>query len=302
MPKPKLVCHDCNAIFNRRNNRNQVRTTCVECNSSRITPVTTTKPPPSHTQQGNIPAPPDPSGLPPPRPTPQLRGGAITPELLVQARKRLTKVVRPPVVLPGPSVTAIARGIRVLAHEVKNTVVGDVYVRDMWRRPGEQRAGYIYTRFVARDVGDRLREIASGVANSYHQNYNDEYRNRGAELPLDKGNRTTFLSNITYYEYGWKTRLPYNARWVRRNGRLLEALSQQENNAVNSVIQRNRGGETFSERLIIAETGEVFYTPDHYENFYRYHPGTRAWYWYRSAGGHGGPLWDESFYDERYGT
>ena len=279
MPKPKSVCHDCNTIFNRRNNRNQVRTTCIQCNSSRITPVTTTGQPPPKTQPVNI-------------PIPQPRGGAVTPELLIQARMQLKKVIRPPIVLPGLAM-----------YEVKNTVVGDVYVRDMWRRPWERQAGYIYTWFAARDVGVPLQKIASGLANSCHRNYNEEYRNLGAELPLNKGNRTTFLTNIAYYEYGWKTRLPGNACWFRPNGSLMQPLTPHENSLVNAYIHRFKGGETFSERLIIAETGEVFYTPDHYENFYRYHPMTRAWYWYRSRRGRRAtPLWDESFYDERYGT
>lgn len=315
MPAPKLVCLDCNAIFNRRNNRNQVRTQCINCGSANIAAVTGGSAgvtPPSGsgtaTQGGGgsgasaIPTAPP---LPPARPgasPPPSAGGGITPQALAEARRGLRRMVRPPVVLPGAAHSPIPRGVRVLAHGVRNTEVGWVTVCTEWSATRNGPRELIYAR-VNRDLAPQLAGIAAGIVNPGHANANTRHGNAEAHMPTRRGNRRVRLPVVRYYEYGWRTLMHPGTQWQRQDANgMLRNIPARENSSINFVVQRFRGGETFSERLLIAETGEVFYTPDHYETFYRYHPGTQQWYRYEFQGSWAtGPGWDESFYDDRYG-
>ncbi|MCA9525363.1 MAG: hypothetical protein KC549_03585 [Myxococcales bacterium] len=299
MPKvKKMVCHDCNNIFNRKpkNGPNQV---CWKCQSTRVTLVTDKAPP---VEVSTIPQAPDPSGLRMPKPSPSTGGGGITPELLRQQRDRLKAVVHEPVVLPGAANTPIARGVRALAHAVKNPIVENVEYEFIWRPRGGRNDLYAYLQKNRVDLSGPLGNIARGLMNPGHANFNDIYRNNSFDLPIRKGPRNAnVLQGITYFEYGWKTRLG-NENWSGYNNGRRSPYSRQDNDDCNAFLRNVRQGQIFSERLVIAETGEIFYTPDHYTTFFRYHPGTRAWYQYQSAGGSAGPAWDESFYDEPYGS
>ena len=299
MPRPKkLICHDCGTIFNRKpaNGDKQV---CWNCRSMSVTLVTdTVTPPPA------VPQAPDPSGLKMPVITPRTSGGAITPELLLRQRALLKKVVRPPVVLPGATRSVIAKGVRVLAHQVRNPIIrsNEVEAELVWKERGSTFDSYAYLPLAPVDLARQLNDIASGKISADHTNANTEYRNYSRHLPTRKGPREAdIFRGIKYFEYGWKRVISSNSAWYSYNNNVRSAYSRQSNQNVNAFVRNLRQGRIFSERLIIAETGEIFYTPDHYGTFFRYHPGTMDWYRYRSAGSTG-PTWDESFYEEPTGA
>ncbi len=287
----KMVCHDCGTIFNRKP-QNRDKQVCWNCRSLRVTLVTDNAPPPG------IPKAPDPGGLKLPRSSGG--GGSITPQMLQQQRDRLKAVVRPPVQLPGSANSPIPRGVRILASQVRNPVLNaaGIELEFPWRARGARQDAYAYLVFPQLDLGHPLRAISSGSMNPDHSNFNERYRNLSADLPTRKGPRSAgVLQGIGYFEYGWKRPIQANAQWhCYRDGRRV-AYTQLENRDINAFARNLRQGKLFSERMVIAETGEVFYTPDHYGTFFRYHPGTMQWYPYRSAGGAGGPIWDESFYE-----
>jgi hypothetical protein len=295
----KMVCHDCNNIFNRKPS-NGDRQVCWKCKSTRVTLVTSNSAPPEPT----IPQAPDPSGLTMPVFSGTSGGGAITPEMLLLQKSKLKHVTEEPVVLPGAKNSPIPYGVRVLAHAVKNAFIPKADLEVIWRERGSRTDRYAYLELTQRSVSGPLASIAKGLMNPEHGNFNDEYGNRGFELPTRKGPRNvSVLQGITYYEYGWKTTIDtVSSRWSYYDNGARKAHGVQGNRDINDFVRNVRGGRVFCERLIIAETGEVFYSPDHYTTFFRYHPGTRAWYQYTSAGGSSGPTWDESFYDEPYGV
>lgn len=310
----KMSCHDCGTIFNRKpqNGNNQI---CWNCSSLRVTLVTDKAPPPTGAkpslptpslQQGSgvIPKAPSAAGLKMPVFDPKKVGGAITAELLQQAKNKLKKVVYPPVQLPGVKNSPIPRGVRLLAHAVKNDVVTapGIEMELIWRERGSTVDRHAFMTVPSVDVSWALGNIARGVMDDGHYNYNSHYQNRSADLPTRQGPReVNVLRGIDYFEYGWKRFVtPHNNWYDWRNFRKVP-YSRADCDAINGYLRNVKQGKIFSERLVIAVTGEVFYTPDHYYSFFRYHPGTRTWYRYRSAGGAAGPQWDESFYDERYG-
>jgi len=296
----KMVCHDCGTVFNRKP-QNGDKQVCWNCKSMRVTLVTDTAPPPT---TPTIPQAPDPSGLKLPQARPGL-GGGITAEMLQMQRGLLKKVVRPPVVLPGPKDSAIARGVRMLAYQVRNPVVRGpgIELECIWRERGSAIDRYAYLTLPSVDLSYELGAIARGMINPEHSNFNSGYGNLSAALPTRKGPRNALIfQGISYYEYGWKRTIAPTAKWHGYYNGVKTAYSNQENGDVNAFLRNLRQGKVFCERLVIAETGEVFYTPDHYGSFFRYHPGTMEWYSYRSAGGGAGPQWDESFYEAPMGV
>lgn len=304
----KMVCHDCGTIFNRKP-QNGDKQVCWNCSSMKVTLVTEQGPPPSvgPGPQGPgmssapvIPKAPDPSGLKLPFGGAAKPGGAITPEMLLKQRGLLKKVVRPPVVLPGVANSQIARGVRLLAHAVRNPTLNCIgmELELVWREKGSKVDLYAYHTLPTVDLSNALSCIAQGLINPEHGNFNDHYGNASRHLPTRKGPRNaTVLQGISYYEYGWKRIMPAGTKWHGYNNNVKVNYGPQDNSAINSFLKNLRQSKVFCERLVIAETGEVFYTPDHYGTFFRYHPGTKQWYRYRAAGA-GGPTWDESFYDE----
>jgi hypothetical protein len=135
--------------------------------------------------------------------------------------------------------------------------------------------------------------------NPEHSNFNSRYNNFSAALPIRKGPREVrFFQGLRYFEYGWKSAVAPNSKWTSINNLGTRTpYSNSDNGDVNAFVRNLRQGQLFCQRIIIAETGEIFYTPDHYGSFFRYNPGTMDWYRYRSDGGTGGPTWDESFYE-----
>lgn len=289
--KPKVVCHDCDTIQNKRTNRNKVRTACYNCGSKRITGLTDKKPP------STIPEAPPLTGFTMPR-LPTSSGGAITPQMLIRARQNLRPVTRPRVALPGGRNSAIARGVRVVAHLASNPRVGDVQLEFRWAFRRNEARKYIYTPLRNHSIQRELGLIAQGLVNPNHGNFNTEYYNMGSELPLRRGNFTRNLGSLTYFEYGWMTKLRSTAKWYLDGNR----VGSSDEQAINRFIQQKLGGKLNCERIIIAESGELFYTPNHYYSFKRYLPKVYEWFWYESAGGSSGPQWDESIYDEPYGS
>lgn len=301
----KMICHDCGTIFNRKP-QNGVNQICWNCQSTSVALVTDKGAPPPNKPGGapqppGIPQAPSAAGLKMPAFTGKPGGGAITPEMLLKAKGQLKKVVRPPIVLPGGAVTPIPKGVRMLAHLIKNPIVSapGMELGAIWKPRGSRDEFHAYTPVTTIDVSAPLRNIAMGIPDPDHAHANSSYMNRSLHLPTRKGPRGPLpMQGISYFEYGWKRPIHGGALWYGYQNGGRYAYSPEDNQAVQSFLRNLRQGKIFSERLVIAETGEVFYTPDHYATFYRYHPGTMAWYQYRSASGAAGPIWDESFYDE----
>ncbi|HEY4358075.1 MAG TPA: hypothetical protein VGN16_20170 [Acidobacteriaceae bacterium] len=306
MPRQKkMICHDCGTIFNRKP-QNGDKQICWNCKSLRVTLVTDGAPPtPPTPTTPTIPLAPDSSGLKMPAFKPNVGGGGITPEMLLKQRGQLKKVVRPPVVLPGPVNSPIPKGVRVLAYEVKNPVIraNGIELELIWRPRGVNSDWYAYLVLPSVDLSPQLRAIASGATNPEHSNFNSRYNNLSYDLPTRKGPRApAIFQGIRYFEYGWKRLVAPNAQWYAYRNGVRSPYSKRDNQDANAFLRNLRQSKLFTERLVIAETGEIFYTPDHYGSFYRYHPGTMDWYKYRSAGGATGPTWDESFYEEPTGA
>ncbi len=294
----KMVCHNCSTIFNRKP-QNKDKQKCWKCGSERCTLVTSTEVPPP---EPVIPIAPDPSGLKMPVAS-SGGGGAITPQMLLDQKSKLKSVPVTPVQLPGLKNSPIPQGVRLLAFQVRNSTVQTVEYEVVWRQRGSSDNRYAYCTKINRDLKFILTYIAEGRINPDHANFNDDYMNNGAELPIRKGPRdASVFTGIDYYEYGWKTPLGPGSKWFGYSNGLKSFYSNSDNAAVDSYIRNVKGGQIFSERLIFSETGEIFYTSDHYCSFFRYHPGTDAWYSYRSSGGSAGPDWDESFYEPATGV
>lgn len=306
MAKPKSLCLDCDRIFNRKPNtevqkcpdRGSTNTERLTRSGQRTSPPPST--PPTVSETG--PSIPEPPGPPPVFSGPRGGGGggAITPEMLLRAKANLKKVR---IKLPGPDDSSIPRGIRILAYKVRSPWIMDV--RWCVRSTMREYPGYFYTQPRMIDLSGELGLIARGVANPNHGNFNTEYRNLGRELP--SGLFKTYQrrhpfkgSRIAYFEYGWQRTLTGTTSWyeVNRGGALVR-VGQACQRALEGYW-RARGNQINVERLILAETGEVVYTPDHYASFYRYSMSGRTWHRYESAeklNGMGAE-WDESYYKE----
>ncbi len=305
MGKPKALCLDCDTIFNRKGNSEEQ--TCWNCGSTnyeRLSRSGKRLSPPT----GGTTSPPVTPGIPkPPAPPPLFKtktivgGGAITPEMLLNAKAGLKKVVRQNPPLPGPKDSAIPRGIRVLANMVKSTLI--LGARWGIRSTMNEYPGYFFTEPQIIDLKGPLHSIAKGSVNPDHGNFNTDFHNMGRELPsgLFKtyNRRHPFRgSKIYYLEYGWKRTIVTTKPWYQeaRTGAFVQ-VPKATQRALEGWM-RVRGNQINSDRLILAETGEVIYTPDHYITFYRYSMSFLSWYRYESAEKlHGkGAEWDESFY------
>lgn len=195
-------------------------------------------------------------------------GGGITAEMLRGVK--LKKVVRQGKPLPGPKNSPIPFGVRVVANAVLNPDVNSVRLGRPWPSTGPM---YYLPRYLTKSLAGPLRAIASGSVNVDHDNFNTRYRNRGGEMP----SRPTpwSRSGVAYYEYGWLTEIPKTNwyKWYNVAGKLaFESVC----NRLGGFLSED-GGKVNLERIIIAATGEIFYTPDHYLTFYRYSPKIFEW-------------------------
>jgi len=306
-PKPKFVCNSCNTIFNKKPGVDQQK--CWNCGSTDTQPAaktggTPSTPPPQQPAVTQPTGPVIPKAPPPPafKPGPPATGGGgITAAALQLQKTKLKKVVRANKPLPGPAASAIPRGIRVIANEVRGTLLMNVRVGALSNM--KEFPGYFFQAPRPVDVGRELGLIASGSVNPAHGNFNTEYRNRGMELPTGKkyrGPRHPLTgTRIAYFEYGWNRTLSPGATWYQETAsNQFTAADRRCQNALNGYWQA-RGNQVNVDRLIVAETGEVFYTSDHYLSFFRYSPKFLSWHAYISAEKFDGTGadWDESFYD-----
>lgn len=304
-PKPKFVCNSCNTIFNKKPGVQQQ--TCWNCGSTDTQGV-------AKKQEGGkvatpaVAAPTTPS-IPTPPKAPDFKpkpatggGGAITADMLIAQKKGLKKVVRPAKALPGEAASAIPRGIRVIANDVRATLIMNARVGILSKMT--EFPGYYFQGPRSVDVARELGLIAQGKVNPAHGNFNTWYKNMGLELPTGlkyRGPRHPLAgTEIDYYEYGWNRTIDPASQWYEETGRnIFTAVSKRCQGALKGYWTA-RNGIVNVDRLIIAESGEVFYTPDHYLTFFRYSPKFLAWYAYvsdeKSSGV--GADWDDSFYED----
>jgi hypothetical protein len=290
MPRPRnklYVCTDCRVPF-----RAKAVTPCPNCGGTHVERALG-KLDPSPEEEAPAPAIPQ----APPAPTfaaakPPAPGGAITPAALLAARAKLQKVVRQAKPLPGGAVSSIPLGVRVLANAVQNPMLPPVRLGRPFPKQGPMY--YLATR-TGRSLEFELRQIASGIENPAHGHFNTQYYNHSRELPTR--NNPFDRVRAVYFEYGWVTQVP-QARWYDW---YTAGGAPAPNNVCNTLGNyiRQDGGVVNLERLIIADTGEVFYTPDHYLTFFRYTPLLKSWTQYlapESRYGTQEPDWDASVY------
>jgi hypothetical protein len=303
MPRPRnklFVCTECRVPF-----RAKSALPCPNCGSAKTeralgkfdtspeepdaapapAPVTATQTPP----QPVIPNAP----VPPPltlKPAAKGAGGAITPEMLKAVK--LNKVVRQAKPLPGPQVSPIPLGVRVLANAVRNPRLPAVRLGRPFPKNGPM---YYLPTHTTRSLENELRAIASGKVNPAHGHFNTQYYNHSRELPTR--NNPFDRIRAKYYEYGWLTTVAPNQQKDWRTVSGAPAPVNVRNTLGNFVAQD--GGKVNLERLIFAETGEIFYTPDHYLTFFRYSPILMEWTEYvapEARYGTSEPDWDASIY------
>jgi hypothetical protein len=303
MPRSRnklYVCKSCKVTF-----KGKAATPCPNCASNDTeralgkrdtSPDEETSEPAVATQEEGSaqPAIPSPPKAPPP---PAFKaapakggGGALTPEMLRSVK--LKKVVRPPRPLPGPKDSPIPLGVRVLASAVQNPRVPSVRLGRPWPKNGPM---YYLPTAASWSLADELHAIASGKTNAAHDNFNTAYYNHSRELPTR--NNPFQRAKVAYYEYGWWTMVPQNI-WYSWKTSAGQPAPQAVSNRLGGFL-KDDGGKTNLERIIIAATGEVFYTPDHYTTFYRYSAKLMDWTLYRSPEsryGTGEPDWDASIY------
>jgi hypothetical protein len=306
-PKPKFVCNDCNTVFNRKPNVQQQ--TCWNCGSTNTQPAAKK----DTESQGaepkvvaatpTIPTPP----VPPKFNAPKVvaKGVGITPDVLAAQRKKLKSYKRPPVTIPGPKASDIPRGIRAIAATVKATTIMNVRLGVLSKM--KEFPGFFYQAPAIEDVSRELGYIAEGKVNRAHANFNTEYRNLGMELPTGlkfRGPRHPLEGEETYYiEYGWQQMINPGANWYEQGTGGFTQVSKACQKALEGYWKA-RGSTVNVHRLIVAETGEVFYTADHYLSFFRYSHRFLAWYAYTSDEKYRGrgAEWDESFYNDPEGV
>jgi hypothetical protein len=205
---------------------------------------------------------------------------------------KLKKMVRPAKPLPGPVNSSIPLGVRVLANAVQNPRVTNVRLGRPWPKTGPM---YYLPTAATWPLAAELLAIASGKTNAAHDNFNTAYYNHSRELPTM--NNPFQRANVAYYEYGWWTIVPQNL-WYSWKTAAGQPAPQNVSKRLGDFL-RDDGGKTNLERIIIAGTGEVFYTPDHYVTFYRYSGKLMDWSLYRSPESRYGtsePDWDASIY------
>ena len=304
-----MVCLDCNRIFNRkRGGRLQDCPDCRSVNTQRAGSTVVSEDPPTPATKQATGTPPRPPKMP--LSTPGARatgGGAITAEMLQLQKTRLNKVVkihkRPGGLSPSGSQTAW--GIRVVACQVEGTLIhGARWCAQISTRSVNDT---FYSAPIPVNLSLPLRKISEGAVNNTHGNFNTPYFNRSAHLPSGqqvKINRrgAEYLAGprIQYLEYGWGVTVAARSHWYKKRGAQWVGATDQEKREIEYYLGAPfRRYSLNCQRLVIAETGEVFYTPDHYETFYRYSPMSKNWHQYRSAevDSGRGARWDNSFYD-----
>lgn len=241
------------------------------------------------------PAIPKPPGAPPLPPAAASKpakpgGGAITPEMLQGVT--LKKVVRQAKPLPGPVGSPIPLGVRVLANAVRNPRLPAVRLGRPFPKTGPM---YYLPTVPNKSLEHELRAIASGSVNPAHGHFNTQYYNNSRELPTR--NNPFDLIRAKYYEYGWLTPVPASLHFDWRTAGGAPAPAHVRNTLGNFLTAD--GGKVNLERIIIAETGEIFYTPDHYLTFFRYSPVMAEWREYLAPEkryGTAEPEWDASIY------
>jgi len=207
--------------------------------------------------------------------------------MLLAARSKLKKIPLKP--LPGGNLSAIPKGIRVIANEIKGTTLFNV----RYARPCPGANGIFYLPPVPLDLRGALNCIASGIVNLAHNNFNTQYRNAGGEMPWRSNPFET--AGILYYEYGWaQVVAPTLYRsWKNPNGTPAPKFVQDR---LSGFLQQDNG-KLNTTRLIIAESGETFFTPDHYRTFFRYAPALLQWTPYLSPiARYDWDEWDASIY------
>jgi hypothetical protein len=301
MPRPRtklFVCTDCRVPF-----RAKSALPCPNCGSAKTERVLgkldTT---PDEPEPTPVPAPTAQAPVPPVIPNapappvmkahaaqPNTRGG-ITPEMLKGVR--LNHVVRQAKPLPGPAQSPIPLGVRVLANSVKNPRLARVRLGRPFPKTGPM---YYLPDLLNKSLENELRAIASGSVNPAHGHFNTQYYNNSRDLPTR--NNPFDRVRAKYYEYGWLTTVPANLQKEWRTAAGLPAPQHIRNTLGNFVAQD--GGKVNLERLLFAETGEIFYTPDHYLTFFRYSPILMEWTQYLAPEkryGTSEPDWDASIY------
>lgn len=286
-PKQR-VCLDCNTLF-----KGRPKTPCPSCGTTHNELVLGTQiSGPEEPDDGVDDIPVAPTAPPMPnRVAPVTAGGGITPAMLLQGRAALKKTppkARKP--LPGEPNSAIPRGVRVIANEIEGSCVEHV----VFRRPCPGAQGlFSLPPIPLYNLRNLLNNIASGRENPGHGNFNSIYQNRGGELPW----RSNPLQQqgIRYYEYGWAELVPQNLwkSWLGPDGR---AAPKPQVDRLSGFLATD-GGRLNTPRLIFSESGEVFFTPDHYLVFFRYSPLLKLWTKYLSPSfRYGSDEWDASVY------
>ena len=226
-------------------------------------------------------------------------GGGITAEALLKAKAGLKQVgdkpftppKKPQKVLPGAKASAVPLGVRVIVNAVGNPFVPGVKIARPCPGFGAQ---LFYQPAVNYNLGFVMQKIAEGAINTKHGNYNTRYRNRGGELPEASNPMDRY--GIDYFEYGWLDTIakPQWANWGTGAGmRAPKAVCER----LSGFLETDNGQIDVS-RLIVADSGEIFYTPDHYNTFFRYSQVTGMWTQYLSPfARYGDDAWDELVYE-----
>lgn len=303
MPRPRtklFVCTDCRVPF-----RAKSALPCPNCGSARteraLGKLDTT---PDEPEAVPVPAPALNAKAPTPPVIPQapeppavkahaaqpLNRGGITPEMLKGVT--LNRVVRQAKPLPGPAISPIPLGVRVLANSVRNPRVARVRLGRPFPKNGPM---YYLPDSLNKSLETELRAIASGAVNPAHGHFNTQYYNNSRDLPTR--NNPFDRVRAKYYEYGWLTTVPVGLqkKWYTALG---QPAPQHVSNTLGNFIAQD-GGKVNLERLLFAETGEIFYTPDHYLTFFRYSPLLMEWTQYLAPEkryGTSEPDWDASIY------
>ena len=220
---------------------------------------------------------------------------AITPDVLLAAKAKLKplppKVVAP-VALPGiaSGKSAITDGIRIIASKVQNGNVGTVRLKR--QGPSWDKSGRYYClNYPNRNIAFAFKAIAEGKVNADHHNFNTRYWNAGSHLPSRSTPFSGPRGSVAYFEYGWKTNPPHR-NWCLEDGK---PAPKDIVNALDKFLDAD--GNFDIERVMIDQTGEVFYTPDHYYTFFRYHFGMSMWSpYFCHENFQGTPDWDVSVY------
>lgn len=297
--KRARVCLECNALF-----KALARDPCPKCGSQTTERVTGSKeseagPPPSISVPTTVPtstipvAPPLPAIGP--KPVPVKAGGAITASALLAAKNNLKKVPARPVPGKARLASQVPWGVRVLLNNLAATHFTTVEAR-LGREFPKNGPMYYLPVFII-DLKPILLYVAEGNhLNANHGHFNMSYGNDGGWGPLPFRPNPLAAQSVRYFEYGWAQSVNRTlwASWRTQTGQLAGAAI---NNRLSGFLAAD-GGKLNVTRLVVAETGEVFFTPDHYRTFLRYSFGLKRWTPYMSMDFRTGEDadWDASAY------